>query len=192
VTASPSRRSFRAGQRVSLVLILASLVLTGCLGNNGSPQAGSNAGQTDHSTTSRSVPPDSPTTSSPPGSAAVGTSRPPATIGTISPPATTKQAVTTVPSTSTTTAPPNGNTPDLVSVTPSSGQAGDQVTLSGSGFFSGSGMITVLFGQVSAGVSCPTRNVCQATVPQQPTPGPVTVTVTTDTGTSQPVTFTYS
>jgi hypothetical protein len=113
-------------------------------------------------------------------------------------------STSTGPTTSSTTAaPPKAATatpavpggPAVASLTPASGPPGQQVTLTGTGFISANGTITLLFGGVQAPVSCPTPTQCTATVPAlpagQPT-GPVPVTLTTSTGASRPVAFVYT
>ena len=92
---------------------------------------------------------------------------------------------------------PPGNGPGLLAVSPASGAAGQQVTLTGRNLFSSSGLIIVRFGSAEAGVSCPVRTTCEVTVPSQPgtgagKPTSVAVTLTTDSATTNPVIFTYT
>ncbi|HXW79260.1 MAG TPA: IPT/TIG domain-containing protein [Acidimicrobiales bacterium] len=84
--------------------------------------------------------------------------------------------------------------PVLAALSPSSGAAGQTVTISGSNFLSSDGVITVSFGGRPAPIDCPDQDTCTATVPTAPSgsSGPVRVTVTTSSGTSNPVTFTYT
>jgi hypothetical protein len=84
--------------------------------------------------------------------------------------------------------------PVLVSVAPRSAKAGQVVTISGHGFFSANGRITVTFGRVTAPVACPTRTTCRATVPAHPGPAPsglVDIRLTTQSGTSNSLPFSY-
>jgi hypothetical protein len=87
----------------------------------------------------------------------------------------------------------HGPIPVLVTVSPASGAAGEDVTLRGHGFFSKDGRITVMFGAVEAPVSCPNETTCHASVPPRPakSPGSVGVTVSTETGSSNQVAFKY-
>lgn len=96
-----------------------------------------------------------------------------------------------------------GGAPTISGLSPASGPAGTTVTLTGNGFFSASGVVTVLFGQVQAPVSCPTQQSCVVTVPPQPAPASpttggasasrtVAVTVATDSGRSAPANFSYT
>jgi hypothetical protein len=101
----------------------------------------------------------------------------------------------TVPSTSaptsTTLAEPGGP-PDLAALTPSSGQAGQSVTVTGSDFLSSSGRISAEVGGQTASVACPDQTTCTLVIPPaQGTTSAVPVTVTTDSGTSNPLPFTY-
>lgn len=134
------------------------------------------------------------------------------TSGSISPTSTSPPTTATAASTTTTvTAPPPqpgsptagaggpqggqnaSGAPELTSVSPPSGQAGQTVTLTGANLYSPSGPMSVHFGPAAASFSCPSQTTCEAMVPQRP-PGPasVPVTVTTGAGTSNAVTFTYS
>lgn len=109
-------------------------------------------------------------------------------------PTRTSTPSTTVAPTTTTTAPapaaPGG--PVLSSISPSSGSPGQTVTLTGSNLFSPSGLITVTFGGIQAGVSCPSSTTCVATVPSGLTPSPsIPVVINTGTGASAAVPFSY-
>lgn len=110
----------------------------------------------------------------------------------------TPSAATAPPSTAaptTTTPPPTTaapGVPALSSINPSSGAPGQTVTLTGSNLFSPSGLITVTFAGVQAGVSCPSSTTCVVTVPSGLTPSPsIPVAINTGTGTSSSVNFTY-
>lgn len=133
-----------------------------------------------------------PVTGTPPSTAAPATSAPapsaPATAPTAPAPAPPPGPAVSPP------ASPPGGGPVISSISPNSGPAGTAVTLNGTGFFSPSGTIVVLFGQVQAPVSCPTQQTCTASAPPQASPPSpaVPVTVTTDGGRSAPVTFTYT
>lgn len=91
-------------------------------------------------------------------------------------------------STTSTTASPNG--PTIVSLTPSSGAAGQRVQISGSNLFSPDGQVLAHFGGQVAPTSCSSQTTCSAVAPAGA--GRVQVTVTTAAGTSNPVWFSYS
>jgi hypothetical protein len=89
-----------------------------------------------------------------------------------------------------------GDGPAITDFSPTSGAAGQKVTLTGRNLYSANGQIILRFGSVQAAVACPDRTTCHATVPRQSFNGPakptrVPVTLTTDTGTSKPAVFTY-
>ena len=110
------------------------------------------------------------------------------TPSTTTAPPSTAAPTTTVPS-STTAAP---GVPALSSISPSSGAPGQTVTLTGSNLFSPSGLITVTFAGVQAGVSCPSSTTCVVTVPSGLNPSAsIPVAINTGTGTSPSVNFTY-
>ena len=91
-------------------------------------------------------------------------------------------------SSTSTTASPNG--PTIVSLTPSSGSAGQRVQISGSKLFSSDGQVLAHFGGQVAPTSCSSQTSCTAVAPAGT--GRVQVTVTTAAGTSNPVWFSYS
>jgi|SRR5579875_379314 len=119
------------------------------------------------------------------------------------PPSSTAAATTTSPKqhapTSATTAARSakaearakGPKPVLDAIAPSSGSAGQTVTLEGKGFFSADGHITVTFGTKEAPVYCPKETICHATVPNPGGASSVLVTVATETGTSNSLRFSY-
>lgn len=111
------------------------------------------------------------------------------------PPASSSTTNTTnPPSNSTTSAAAANGKPAVAAITPDTGAAGQTVKLSGSGFFSSNGRITVMFGHTQAGVNCPSQTSCVVTVPAASSASPsapVAVTVSTTGGTSSPVQFTY-
>lgn len=99
------------------------------------------------------------------------------------------------PSTTTaTTLPPvvPGGAPVLMSLQPSSGSAGQVITVQGANFISSDGRITASFGTESAPTECPSSTKCSVTVPPAP-PGSTStpVTITTASGTSNSQDFTY-
>jgi hypothetical protein len=106
-------------------------------------------------------------------------------------------APTPAASTPSTTGPPAAGSatsdPVLAALDPSSGVAGQVVTITGSNFLSADGVIQASFGGQLAPIDCPSQDTCTVTVPTPPagSPAPVPVTVTTSTGTSNPLTFTY-
>ena len=94
-------------------------------------------------------------------------------------------------STSSTLAKPSGP-PVLSALAPSSGQAGQTVTVTGSNFLSPSGQISAEVGGQTVQVACPDQTTCSVLIP--PNQGSTTsasVTITTDSGTSNPLVFAY-
>jgi hypothetical protein len=124
------------------------------------------------------------------------TTRPPITAA----PTTVPVPATTAPPPPVTAPPPTaapGGPPVVVAMAPAAGGAGQSLTLTGSGFFSSSGHISITFAGVEAPGACPTRTACTVTVPALgPGPAPagqaVPVVVTTPTGSSNAMTFTYT
>jgi hypothetical protein len=85
-----------------------------------------------------------------------------------------------------------GGPPQISSLTPASGSAGQTVTVHGSNFISSDGSIVASFdGQVTA-TSCPSEDLCTLTVPPS-SAGETSaqVTITTASGTSNAITFSY-
>jgi hypothetical protein len=122
-----------------------------------------------------------------PSSKATGHERLP--TGSNAPPA---SSATSTPTSVPTTAVP-GSKPTLLSLIPSSGSAGQTITLSGTNLFSPDGRVSAAFDGQVAPTSCTSQTECTATVP--PLAGPsanVAVTVTTAGGTSNTIYFMYS
>ena len=85
-----------------------------------------------------------------------------------------------------------GGPPVVMSLSPSSGAAGQTVVITGANFVSADGHVAASFGGVVASTQCSSATSCTATAPPAPAGGgQVPVTVTTATGTSNPVNFTY-
>lgn len=85
-----------------------------------------------------------------------------------------------------------GGPPVVMSLSPSSGPAGQMVVITGANFVSADGHVAASFGGVVASTQCSSATSCTATAPPAPAGGgQVPVTVTTATGTSNPVNFTY-
>jgi hypothetical protein len=85
-----------------------------------------------------------------------------------------------------------GGPPQLSSLNPPQGSAGQQVAISGSNFMSANGQIVAYFGSQVAPTSCPVQSSCTVTVPpMQGTTTTVPVTVQTQAGTSNALAFTY-
>lgn len=109
-------------------------------------------------------------------------------------------ATTTTAPTTTMTAPrittpstPTAGGPELTSLTPAEGSAGQSVVISGANFFSADGYIQAFFGGQEAPTSCPGQTSCTVVVPVlSGPPRGVQVTVTTESGTSNAVSFYYS
>lgn len=95
----------------------------------------------------------------------------------------------------TTTSPPAVGAvgvPELTSLTPSYGSAGQTVVVSGLDLFSPNGYVQASFGGQAAPTRCPTQTSCTVTVPLlSGSPRSVAVTVTTETGTSNALSFSY-
>jgi len=92
--------------------------------------------------------------------------------------------------TTTTSSTPSGPGPTITALDPSTGSAGQSVTIEGSGLFSADGQVAAHFNGQVVPTACPSQTSCTATVPAG-SPGPETVTVSTDAGTSNGLTFTY-
>jgi hypothetical protein len=95
-------------------------------------------------------------------------------------------------STSTTLASTPGGPPVIDALSPSSGAAGQSITITGANFLSSDGHIVAAFNGQVASTSCPSSTTCTATVPPSSVTGPAQVTVTTAAGTSNTAPFTYS
>jgi hypothetical protein len=89
--------------------------------------------------------------------------------------------------------PTPGAAPIISSLSPSSGAAGQAITILGANFMSPSGHISARVGTRLASIACPQQSTCTLTVPPPDpgTTGSVSVTVTTDSGTSNAVSFSY-
>jgi hypothetical protein len=93
--------------------------------------------------------------------------------------------------TSTTLAATPGGPPVIDSITPSSGAAGQSISISGANFLSSDGHIVATFNGVVASTSCPAQNSCTVTVPPSSGAPSAQVTITTAGGASNSVLFTY-
>jgi hypothetical protein len=89
--------------------------------------------------------------------------------------------------------PTPGAAPVISSLSPSSGAAGQVITILGANFMSPSGHIGAHVGSHLANIACPAQSTCTVTVPPADpgAPSSVSVTVTTDSGTSNAANFTY-
>jgi hypothetical protein len=97
---------------------------------------------------------------------------------------------TTTPGTTPVVTP--GAAPAIASLSPSSGTAGQVVTVAGSNFMSADGHIAAHFDGQAACIACPSPAVCTVTVPTAVgAANPARVTVTTDAGVSNAANFTY-
>jgi hypothetical protein len=107
--------------------------------------------------------------------------------------------VPTAPQTSTSTTPTTvapiaitGTAPVISALSPSSGNIGQTVQISGGNFQSTNGQIVADFGSTAASTDCPTSSTCTVTVPTGLPPfGSVPVTITTAQGVSNTLTFTF-
>ena len=93
-------------------------------------------------------------------------------------------------STSTTVAVAPNGPPVISSLSPSSGSAGQIITISGANFLSTDGHIVATFNGQVAPTSCPGQNACTVTVPPSTSPS-AQVVVTTAGGVSNAETFNY-
>jgi IPT/TIG domain len=80
--------------------------------------------------------------------------------------------------------------PAISSLSPSSGTAGQTITVAGSNLLSTDGRIVATFNGQVAPTSCPAQNRCTVTVPPAADPS-AQVVITTAGGTSNAITFTY-
>jgi IPT/TIG domain-containing protein len=94
--------------------------------------------------------------------------------------------------TSSTLAATPGGPPVIDSITPSSGAAGQTISVTGANFLSSDGHIVATFNGVVASTSCPAQNTCTVTVPPSNGAASAQVIITTAGGASNPVAFTYS
>ncbi len=93
-------------------------------------------------------------------------------------------------STSTSAAVVPAGPPGISSLSPSSGSAGQTITVAGANFLSNNGQILATFNGQVATTSCPTQNTCIVTAPSS-TVASAQVVITTSSGPSNAVTFTY-
>ena len=84
-----------------------------------------------------------------------------------------------------------GGPPVIDSITPSSGTAGQTISITGANFLSSDGHIVATFNGVVASTSCPAQNACTATVPPSNGATSAQVAITTAAGASNSVPFTY-
>jgi len=97
-----------------------------------------------------------------------------------------------VSSTPTSTALTKAGPPALTALAPTSGQAGQMVTVTGSNFLSPSGQISAEIGGQMAPVACPDQTTCTVVIPpDQESTSSASVAIITDSGTSNTLTFTY-
>lgn len=93
----------------------------------------------------------------------------------------------------TTTTAPSGPGPHITSLNPSSGPAGQSVTITGANFVSSDGQVLASFGGMVAPTSCSSATTCTATAPAAPSgSNKVPVTIKTSGGTSNSVDYTYN
>lgn len=107
-------------------------------------------------------------------------------------PATTPSTAVTTPSPTQPASPSGGGLPEIGSIAPASGPAGQSVVISGTDLFSADGVVQVFFGTQDAPVRCPSQTSCTAVVPELPGPArTLPVTVSTEAGTSNALSFSY-
>ena len=83
-----------------------------------------------------------------------------------------------------------GGPPEISSLSPASGSAGQAIVVAGANFLSSSGQIVATFDGQVAPTSCPAQNTCDVTVPASTSPS-AQVVITTARGASNALTFTY-
>ena len=157
-------------------LVIAAVIATVTIGLSSGSHPSATVRTSSHPTTTPVTPRTAPrsTTSAP------QTTVPPSTTATTAP-ATTLPAAT------------SPNAPQLSSISPAAGAAGQVVTISGTNFISANGVVVASFNGQLAGTVCPVVTACTVTVPSLgATPGNVVVTVTTAAGTSNGLAFSYS
>ena len=93
-------------------------------------------------------------------------------------------------STPTTIVPAAGGPPEISSLSPANGSAGQAIVVAGANFLSSSGQIVATFDGQVAPTSCPAQNTCDVTVPASTSPS-AQVVITTAGGASNALTFTY-
>lgn len=145
------------------------------------PTSGVTAGS-DALQAGRRSPPTSATSPTEPGGGGAASSH--ETVRTKPPPSSAR--------TSGTGSPVEGAPPELASVSPSGGAAGQEVTISGANLFSPDGLIQASLGGVGAPVRCPSQRECELTVPAGlGPPRSLTLTIETQAGTSNALPFSY-
>ena len=100
-------------------------------------------------------------------------------------------ATSSTTTTSTTIAATPGGPPVIDSLSPSSGAAGQTITITGANFLSSDGHIVAAFNGQVAPTACPTQNTCTVTGPPSNGAPSAQVTVSTASGASNAVLFTY-
>jgi hypothetical protein len=106
-------------------------------------------------------------------------------------PASTPSRAASAPPTVAGTGQPAGDAPLISALRPSTGNAGTELVVTGSGFHSPSGVIVVTFDGAAAPTRCPSQGQCLATVPHLTAPARALVRVTTDAGSSNALAFSY-
>lgn len=105
---------------------------------------------------------------------------------------TTKAPTTTAPTLISPVVQTPGSAPELTSLVPAEGSAGQSVVISGANLFSSDGLVQASFDGEAAPTSCPNQSSCTVVVPfLSGLPRAVQVTVTTESGTSNAVSFYY-
>jgi hypothetical protein len=85
-----------------------------------------------------------------------------------------------------------GSAPRLFTVSPSTAEPGQALTISGSNFFSPDGLVQATVGGADAPTRCPTETVCVVTVPQGlGSPRSLALTIETEDGTSNTLFVAY-
>jgi IPT/TIG domain len=85
-----------------------------------------------------------------------------------------------------------GGAPQLSSVRPVAGASGQTLTLSGSGLYSSTGLITAYVGGAAAPTSCSSQTTCTVTIPDLGGPHRTTLVVKTSSGASNSLAFDYT
>lgn len=159
----------------ALVLGLGSAVVTLRLsGHTATPVAPTEAGQAPHGSSSTNGVRDRPAPSSAPDGRDRHAGPPRAPAGSAALPASA------------------AGTPELISLSPTGGNAGQVVTVSGVNLFSADGVVQALVGGQAVPTSCPTQTACTVTVPPgMGPPSSLPLTIETEAGTSNALSFSY-
>jgi hypothetical protein len=177
VARAPRWRPRRVAEIAILAGLLIAAVIIGLNVGGGTSRTRAVAPASQHPSTA-STAPAAPAAPSPSAGPAPASTAPPST--------------TALPSTTAPPPPTAGGGPQISSISPAAGTAGQVVTVSGANLVSSDGQVLARFNGQAAGTQCPTRTSCTVTVPSlSGGTSSVTVTITTAEGTSNALPFSY-